>query len=117
MKRLLSGVGVLMVLLSCGQLPCDCTVPEVRVLVYDAGSGSGVGDVVVTSDPPVSFTCTEFADETECVGTAEDYGPMTVRVSAPGYRATTVQGTVEQPNTELVCDCGGLSLSVPLDSF
>ena len=100
----------------CGDPICDCQAQEVVVAVYDSSTNQAVAGVAVSSTPAVSFTCTEYSDRTECVAVGAPYGAMELVVTAPGYQTVNLSGEVHEPNPEMVCDCGGLSLTVPLNS-
>ncbi len=93
---------------------CDCQPQEVVVTVYDASTNLAVAGVEVSSSPALSFLCTEHADRTECVAEGAPYGPVDLTVTAPGYQTVSLSGEVREPNPDMICDCGGLSLTVPL---
>ena len=93
---------------------CDCQSQEVVVTVSDAATNLAVADVEISSTPALSFACTEFSDRTQCIAQGAPYGTLNLTVSAPGYQAVDLSGEVRQPDPDALCDCGGLSLTVPL---
>jgi len=114
-RRLMVAVAALLGASGCIDPMCDCQSQEVVVTVYDASTDLGVAGVEVRSSPELWFACTEYTDRTECVAEGAPYGTVDLEVTAPGYQTVSLSGEVREPDPNVLCDCGGLSLTVPLN--